>query len=123
MPLTIQRSDDDRVVTITISGRFDFDLHQEFRQAFEHAEDEEASYVIDLAQAEYMDSSALGMLLLLRERAGGDRADISIVNCSPAISRGAPRRPVSGWSGNGWPTATLRNPTPTRLPAWGLHAS
>ena len=87
MPLTIQRSDDDRVVTITISGRFDFDLHQEFRQAFEHAEDEDASYVIDLAQAEYMDSSALGMLLLLRERAGGDRADISIVNCSPAINK------------------------------------
>jgi len=87
MPLTIQRSDDGRVVTITISGRFDFDLHQEFRQAFEHAEEEDARYVIDLAQAEYMDSSAIGMLLLLRERAGGDRADIAIVNCSPAINK------------------------------------
>jgi ABC-type transporter Mla MlaB component len=118
MPLTIQRSDDDRVVTITISGRFDFDLHQEFRQAFEHAEDEEASYVIDLAQAEYMDSSALGMLLLLR-----DDFQLPQAFQGRLSSRGAPRRPVSGWSGNGWPTATLRNPTPTRLPAWGLHAS
>jgi len=29
-----------------------------------------------------MDSSALGMLLLLREHAGADRADIRIVNAS-----------------------------------------
>ncbi|HEY5790365.1 MAG TPA: STAS domain-containing protein [Gammaproteobacteria bacterium] len=87
MPLTINRSDDGQAITIKINGRFDFDLHQEFRQAFEHAEDQQVRYVIDLAEAEYMDSSALGMLLLLRERAGGDRADIAIVNCSPAINK------------------------------------
>jgi anti-anti-sigma factor len=87
MPLTIQRSDDSGVVTIKISGRFDFDLHQEFRQAFDQADQQQLRYVIDLADAEYMDSSALGMLLLLRERAGGDRSDISIVNCSPAINK------------------------------------
>ncbi len=36
-----------------------------------------------MTDAEYMDSSALGMLLLLRERAGGDNAQIDIVNCNP----------------------------------------
>ena len=87
MPLTIQSSDDGQVVTIKISGRFDFDLHQEFRQAFDHADQQRLRYVIDLEAAEYMDSSALGMLLLLRERAGGDRSDISITNCSPAINK------------------------------------
>ena len=34
-----------------------------------------------------MDSSALGMLLLLRERAGGDRAAIEITHCSPEIRK------------------------------------
>ncbi len=40
------------------------------------------SYVLDLEQVTGMDSSALGMLMLLREHAGGDRAEIRIVNAS-----------------------------------------
>jgi anti-anti-sigma regulatory factor len=32
-----------------------------------------------------MDSSALGMLLLLREHAGGDRSEIRIVNANTAL--------------------------------------
>jgi anti-anti-sigma regulatory factor len=32
-----------------------------------------------------MDSSALGMLLLLRNHAGGDDADVAIVNAKPDI--------------------------------------
>jgi anti-anti-sigma factor len=43
--------------------------------------------VVDLQATDYMDSSALGMLLVLRERAGGDRAQIRIVNCKPEIRR------------------------------------
>jgi anti-anti-sigma factor len=38
------------------------------------------SYLIDLEGVASMDSSALGMLLLLREHAGGDAADIRILN-------------------------------------------
>ena len=34
-----------------------------------------------------MDSSALGMLLILRERAGGDAAKISIKNRNPEIKK------------------------------------
>ena len=34
-----------------------------------------------------MDSSALGMLLLLREHAGGDRASIKIVHCQPEVKK------------------------------------
>ena len=42
-------------------------------------------YVINLGQTDYLDSSALGMLLLLREYAGGDKADIRILNCKPEV--------------------------------------
>ena len=40
-----------------------------------------------MASAEYLDSSALGMLLMLRERAGGENADISIVNTSDGVKK------------------------------------
>lgn len=87
MPLSCQTSNDGETVTICITERFDFTLHQEFRQAFREQGDEKKSYVIDLGQTKYIDSSALGMLLMLREHSGGDGADISIINCSPEIRR------------------------------------
>jgi anti-anti-sigma factor len=40
--------------------------------------------VLDLAGTEYMDSSALGMLLLLHDYAK-DASSIEIINCSPDI--------------------------------------
>ncbi len=87
MSLTTSVSDDGKRITINISGRFDFNLHQEFRQAYEQSRNSDTGYTINLANTEYMDSSALGMLLLLRERAGGDKANIEIVNCSPEIKK------------------------------------
>ena len=87
MALATRTSSDGRVVTIDISGRFDFSVYQEFRQVYEQAQDVALQYIIDLRQTDYMDSSALGMLLLLREHAGGDRASIKIVHCRPEVKK------------------------------------
>ena len=75
---------DDKSVKIQISGRFDFNLHKDFRKAYEEFPPA-SKFVVDLAQAEYIDSSALGMLLLLRDHAGGDKASIEITHCSQDI--------------------------------------
>ena len=40
-----------------------------------------------MAEVEYVDSSALGMLLMLRERAGGEKADINIVNLNSDLKK------------------------------------
>jgi ABC-type transporter Mla MlaB component len=42
-------------------------------------------YAIDLGDVGNTDSSALGMQLLLREHAGGDRSEIRIVNANTAL--------------------------------------
>ena len=82
MSLTVSTEGGNTVV-IKIKGRFDFDVHKEFRDAYENASATltEPKYVIDLMETEYMDSSALGMLLLLRDHAGSDRSRVSIINC------------------------------------------
>jgi len=53
------------------SGRFDFSIHKAFRQACEAAlKDPRTTEIeIDLSKVEYIDSSALGMLLLLKDQA------------------------------------------------------
>jgi len=85
MSVTTALSDDGKVYTIAINGRFDFNLHQQFRAAYEKVDPKQVHFQIDLKATEYIDSSALGMLLLLRERAGGDQSDIDIVNCPVEI--------------------------------------
>ena len=75
---------------ISIKGRFNFEMHSQFRAAYqEEASDSNKGrrFVIDLTGTEYIDSSALGMLLLLREEAGTNDADIEITNARPEIRK------------------------------------
>ncbi len=82
--LTSHFSPDGTTLTITPGGRFDFTIHREFRQAYANTTGSR-HYVINLQHTDYLDSSALGMLLLLREYAGGDKADIRILHCRPEV--------------------------------------
>ncbi|MDH5545977.1 MAG: STAS domain-containing protein [Gammaproteobacteria bacterium] len=73
-------------VNIVVTGRFDFNDHSNFRESYRNFAPS-ARYNIDMSGTEYMDSSALGMLLLLREHAGGDSASITISGCKPEIHK------------------------------------
>lgn len=87
MAIQTRRDDDGQTLTIHIDGRFDFSTHQAFRDAYEHGDQDVSAYVIDMSKATYLDSSALGMLLLLRDYAGGDSARIVIENCNSDVRR------------------------------------
>ncbi|WP_263261044.1 STAS domain-containing protein [Pseudomonas sp. RIT-PI-S] len=75
-------SADGKELTIKINGRFDFACHQAFRDAYERVNHTPKEFVIDLMNTTYMDSSALGMLLLLRDHAGGEKAVVRLINAS-----------------------------------------
>lgn len=73
---------------IAIEGRFDASSLDAFRRSFEECESENVKkYIVDLADTVHLDSSALGMLLVLRDHAGGDQAQIQIVNSSPEVKK------------------------------------
>ncbi len=80
-------SPDGNELTITVKGRFDFGKHREFRDAYECQNHTPAKVVVDLKEATYLDSSALGMLLLLRDHAGGDEANVQVVNTSSDVRK------------------------------------
>ncbi len=73
-------------LTIQIEGRFDFYCLQDFRKIYEE-NGKCGTYVLDMAKTDFLDSSALGMLLTLRDYAGGDSAKITIVNASDDIKK------------------------------------
>ena len=86
MSVDSKQTPDEKQLTITIKGRFDFSTHQDFRAAYEKKA-LASRYVVDLKETNYLDSSALGMLLLLRDHAGGERADVKLVNCNPDVNK------------------------------------
>ncbi len=85
MTVKAEMSQDGKQLTIAIKGRFDFTKHQDFRESYEGKT--LSAVVVDLKEATYLDSSALGMLLLLRDHAGGDDSDIRVVNCSSDVTK------------------------------------
>lgn len=66
--------------TIKLGGRFDFNTHREFRAAYEPLIGDAAirGVVVDFAGVDYLDSSALGMLLMLRDKMGGANKDVAL---------------------------------------------
>jgi anti-anti-sigma factor len=74
-------------VTIAVAGKFDFQLYDEFRASYADTAGDGVEYVVDLAETEYLDSSALGMLLLLREHAGGETSSIEIKQATAEVRK------------------------------------
>lgn len=87
MAITSSLSNDGGTLSIIVQGRFDFSALQNFRNAYEKVMPKPAHFIIDLKESEYLDSSALGMLLALRDYAGGDNSDVSVINCNPDVKK------------------------------------
>lgn len=82
----IKMTVDDETVTIKISGGFDYYIRSMFLDACRN-QSMSKKFVIDLSQALYLDSSALGMLLVLLEKLGNDKNKLHVVGCNPKISK------------------------------------
>jgi anti-anti-sigma factor len=65
---------------IKLVGRFDFNTHRDFRSAYEPlvAEADIRAVTVDFSGVDYLDSSALGMLLMLRDKLGGANKSVAL---------------------------------------------
>ena len=71
---------------IQLQGRFDFNAHREFREVVDSAlASAEREIQVDLGGVDYLDSSALGMLLMLRDKAKAASREVSLARCTGAV--------------------------------------
>ncbi|MBF0141343.1 MAG: STAS domain-containing protein [Magnetococcales bacterium] len=84
----------DKRTTIKISGYFDYNLLTQFQDVYKDETDDTVRgrcFIIDLSGTRYIDSSALGMLNILRTLidipGGNEGASIEIVNTCPEIRK------------------------------------
>ncbi len=87
MSVRRELSVDKTVLRLVVGESFDFSCHRGFRGAYEDLPLPAMRITVDLSATRNMDSSALGMLLVLRERAGGDAADITLLSPTETISQ------------------------------------
>ncbi len=87
--MTIQTKLDEvkHILEIKITGRFDFSVHQDFRRATQEASSGVNQIVVDMSDTDYVDSSALGMLLVLRDKVGENKEAISLKNAKSEVRK------------------------------------
>lgn len=87
MQITVEKKGE--IARLVLNGRFDFSSHREFRNACDEALQTPEIKVIeaDFSRVDYLDSSALGMLLLLREKAQNANLTVSLINCTGLVQQ------------------------------------
>jgi anti-anti-sigma factor len=84
MGIETERNDQNGLV-VKIKGRFDYSLLDEWKAFYEDQPNPPSHYILDLSDTHFMDSTAYGMLLLLRNFAGESDADIRILHPTEEI--------------------------------------
>lgn len=76
--------------SIMLKGRFDFSCHRDFRSTYEEIL-KNAKIIdtinVDFKEVSYLDSSALGMLLLLREKAAELKITVNLIHVHGAVQQ------------------------------------
>jgi anti-anti-sigma factor len=87
--MKVTTSVQDKITTLKLEGRFDFAAHHDFGDATKAALGNSAinEIQIDLGNVEYMDSAALGMLLVLLERAKAAGKSISLARVKGMVKQ------------------------------------
>jgi HptB-dependent secretion and biofilm anti anti-sigma factor len=87
MSVSSQYNKDKKELVIRVTGRFDFSLHQDFRKVSDMNKEDIDRIIIDLSKTDYLDSSALGMLLVLREKINNNKNSIQLINAKPEVKK------------------------------------
>lgn len=74
---------------LMLNGRFDFNSHAMFSEATDSVLKDAGirDLELDFDQVRYIDSSAMGMLLLLKERARSASKSVTLFNCKGAVAQ------------------------------------
>lgn len=87
MASTVSNHIGENKASLTINGRFDFSIHRDFRTNYEQILGTSGvrELDVDMKSVDYVDSSALGMLLLLREKALAQNIQLKLVGTQNSV--------------------------------------
>ena len=87
MEITSSYQNQGKELVIDVGTKFDFSKVEDFRNAYSELNDGVTHIAVDLSRTEYMDSSALGMLLNMQKTLAGKELSYSIENARPQVAK------------------------------------
>ena len=72
-------------IKVTIDGHVGIECYEDFNHAVVQNLKNDSVFTIDLKRTVSLDSSALGMLLLLREKMNGDMSRVLLINVNEPV--------------------------------------
>lgn len=87
MAIETRLTDNDSILTISIKGKFNFSLLNEFREAYSNHTIKPKKIIIDMRRTSTIDSSALGMFLNMQRHLKKEDGEISIINCNKDVNK------------------------------------
>ncbi len=87
--MTVKASmiNDGKDLLLRVSGRFDHTMMNEFRRSYESQTGRVDTYVVDMQDIKFLDSSGLSMLLLLHVHSGQRKYRVQIINANADVLR------------------------------------
>lgn len=87
MSVSSEQINNGKECIIHIGDKLVYRLYREFRQAYTECDPATELITVDLQNTRYIDSSALGMMLLLKKHAWDNQCQVRMINVSDAILR------------------------------------
>ena len=87
MSVSKKISDDKKEFVIKVKGKFDFSYYEKFSECYADAPKEVELFILDFKDTIYIDSSALSMILLLKEHAEKKSSKVKIVNATANVKK------------------------------------
>lgn len=72
---------------LAVDGVFDIEMYNEFNNSYKDYLGKAQTYVIDFAQTDRIDSAALGLMLLMRQKVGTEGKKIRLINANDKVKR------------------------------------
>jgi len=85
MQITSTLSDDKTTLTIHIKDRFVYEERKAFRKAYQNLPIPPEGYILDLDECTFIDSAALGMILILFEQSKCANSNFKIIKAPPDV--------------------------------------
>ncbi|MBF0137437.1 MAG: STAS domain-containing protein [Magnetococcus sp. DMHC-1] len=83
----LQTTIDNGVLTIQCPKKLNFEMTQTFRESYQKHLPDINQIVIDMQETEWIESSGIGLLLLLNSHIDPNRIKVSIVNVNPTVEK------------------------------------
>ena len=78
--MNVTQEKSEKTVVVHLTGRFDFGSRKAFKDAMDQAMNEEMPIVLDFGHVSFVDSSALGLLVIAHQTLKSRKIPFSLVN-------------------------------------------